>query len=99
MPLTGPQARAARALAELSREIVAGRASMEVEALRAFEVGKVHPGADAVGRLQAALEAGGAVFIDEDDLGVGVRLKFPRGDVRSIRRLENEGGVVGEDDV
>jgi hypothetical protein len=43
---------------------------------------------------------GGAVFIDEDErAGAGVRLKFNRGDVRAIRRLEGEGGATGEDDV
>jgi hypothetical protein len=51
-------------------------------------------------RLQSALEQGGAVFIDEDErAGAGVRLKFNRGDVRAIRRLEGEGGPTGEDDV
>ena len=50
-------------------------------------------------RLRQALESGGAVFIDEDDAGAGVRLKFTRRDVRSINRLEGEGGVVGSDDV
>jgi len=99
MPLTGPQARAARALVELSREDVAGRAGMSVEALRAFEVDRVDPGFDALVRLRAALEAGGAVFMDENEFGRGVRLKFPRRDVGSIRRLENEGGLPAEDDV
>src|SRR5690606_26258305 len=79
MPITGPQARAARALVELSREDVAGRAGMSVEALRAFEVDRIDPGFDALVRLRAALEAGGAVFMDEDEFGRGVRLKFRAG--------------------
>jgi len=99
MPITGPQARAARVLAELPREVVARRADLDVEALRAFEIAKVYPGVEAADRLRAVLEAGGALFIDEDTAGAGVRLKFPRADVRSIGRLENEGGPVGEDDV
>ncbi len=52
-----------------------------------------------MGRLRATLESGGAVFIDEDALGAGVRLKFTRKEVRSINQLENEGGPVADDDV
>jgi len=49
--------------------------------------------------VRAALESGGAVFIDENGAGVGVRLKFNSRDARSVNRLENEGGPVGDDDV
>ena len=99
MSITGPQARAARALAELPREHVARLSGLTPDALRAFEVGKIHPGDEAVARLRAALESGGVVFIDENGAGPGVHLKFNGRDARSIRRLENEGGVVGDDDV
>jgi len=99
MSITGPQARAGRALAELSRDHVAQMADLPVEALRAFEIGKIDPGADARVRLQAALESSGVVFLDEGDEGPGVRLKFNRRDTRSIKRLENEGGAVADDDV
>jgi hypothetical protein len=99
MTITGPQARAARALTELPREHVARLSRLDLAELRAFELGKIDPGAEAVARLRAALEAGGALFIDENGCGVGVRLKFNCRDVRSINRLENEGGMVGEDDV
>ena len=52
---------------------------------------------DAVGR---ALESFGVMFIPENDrIGAGVRLKFLRRDVRQIDRLENEGGIVDDDDV
>jgi hypothetical protein len=40
------------------------------------------------------------MFIAESDsIGAGVRLKFLRRDVKQIDRLENEGGIVGDDDV
>jgi hypothetical protein len=73
---------------------------VDLTVVRAFEDGvqQVDP---AIGsRLRAALEAGGAHFIEEDaEGGAGVRLKFTRKDVRAIRRWEGEGGPVGEDDV
>lgn len=100
MPLTGPQARAARALVQWPRDHVARLAGMSVEALAAFERENVDPGEERRAHLKAVLEEGGAVLLDEDgDGGVGVRLKFGRKDVRSIRRMENEGGPVGDDDV
>lgn len=99
MTLTGPQARAARALVQWPREHVAKKAGVGLDTLAAFEREGVDPGEAAKKRIQAALEEGGAVFLTEDDGGIGVRLKFTRQEVRSIRRMENEGGPVGDDDV
>jgi hypothetical protein len=99
MTLTGPQARAARALVQWPREHVAKKAGVELDVLSAFERENVDLGAEAKKRIQAALEEGGAVFLTEVDGGIGVRLKFTRQEVRSIRRMENEGGAVGDDDV
>ena len=99
MTLTGPQARAARALVQWPREHVAKKAGVGLDTLVAFERECVDPGDDAKERIQAALEEGGAVFLSEADGGIGVRLKFTRQEVRSIRRMENEGGPVGDDDV
>ncbi len=99
MTITGAQSKAARALVEWPRDHVARLSGLTVDTLRRFEVGRIHPGDEAVGRLRATLESGGAVFIDEDALGAGVRLKFTRKEVRSINQLENEGGPVADDDV
>ena len=100
MNITGPQARAARVLIEWPREKVARLAGLGEDALRAFERGKVDPGDEARRALQAVLEQGGAVFIPESGAdGAGVRLKWTRKDARQIHRLENEGGVPGDDDV
>ncbi len=99
MSITGPQARAARALVEWPRYHVAKLSELAIEALAEFESGHADLEPAAVERLRLALESGGAVFIDEDNSGVGVRLKFTRKDVKSINRLENEGGPVGSDDV
>ncbi len=99
MSLTGPQCKAARALVQWPRDHVARLSGLTVEAIRAFERGRIHPGEEAAGRLRAVLESGGAVFIDENGMGVGVRLKFNSRDVRALNRLENEGGAVADDDV
>lgn len=99
MSITGPQSKAARALVEWPRHHVARLSDLTVQALRSFERGKIHPGPEAVARLRAVLESGGAVFIDENDLGVGVRLKFNSRDARALKRLENEGGPVADDGV
>jgi transcriptional regulator with XRE-family HTH domain len=98
MIITGPQCRAARALAELSAEQVARKAGVDTQAILDFEAKRADPG-EAVKRLLfAALEAAGAVFIPENGGGVGVRLKYSRRDVRGVNKWEAEGGPAGEDD-
>ena len=49
--------------------------------------------------VQSALETLGAVFIDENGGGIGVRLKFTESEARRIARLEGEGGVVASNRV
>lgn len=100
MVLTGPLARAARALVEWPRERVTQLSGVPVETLAAFEREHVDPGEAARAAIQAALEQGGAVFIPESDgRGAGAHLKFARKVTKQINRMENEGGPVGEDDV
>jgi transcriptional regulator with XRE-family HTH domain len=99
MTLTGPLCRAARALVQWPRKQLASEAGVGRGAIRAFETGDVDPGAEARTALQHALEHGGAVFLDEDDMGAGVRLRFTRRDVKQLNRLEGEGGVVGDEGV
>lgn len=100
MVLTGPLARAARALVEWPRDRVAQLSGVSIETIADFETTRVDPGPDARAAIQAALEQGGAVFIPEQDGdGAGVRLKFAKKDARQVNRMENEGGPVGDDDV
>ncbi|SCW55112.1 hypothetical protein SAMN02927924_01272 [Sphingobium faniae] len=100
MAITGPQARAARILVQWPRDHVARLAELEYEVLSAFETGGGHLDAEALLRLQKALESGGAIFLmDGQGGGIGVRLKFTAKDVRAIDRMENEGGPYGSDDV
>jgi len=52
-----------------------------------------------VGDMKRALEDHGIQFIPENGGGAGVRLKFNRREVKAIDKLENEGGIVADDDV
>lgn len=100
MSMTGPLARAARALVQWPRAHVARIAGLEEEALTHFEADRSVLGDLELARLQDSLERGGTVFIAEGHTGgLGVRLKFNAKDVRAINRMEGEGGPVGTDDV
>jgi transcriptional regulator with XRE-family HTH domain len=97
--LTGALCRAGRALVQWPREQLAEASGVSKKAIRDFETGGADPGKKGRAALRHALETAGAVFLDEDDMGAGVRLRFTRRDVKQINRLEGEGGVVGDDDV
>src|SRR5690349_1086734 len=98
--ITGPQCRAARVLIELSRQRISKLSGVSVDVMTAFEAGMLDPGEDAKKRLQQALEECGAVFIPESkNEGLGVRLKFNRREARAVKKLEDEGGIAGDDDV
>lgn len=97
--ITGKQCRAARALIEWRREKLAANSNLDAAVIEEFERGLNVPGDDVRIALQTALENAGAAFIDENGGGVGVRLKLNRSEVKRIGILENEGGIVGTDDV
>lgn len=100
--ITGRLIAAARALAGISQSDLANASGISVSTLTHLEASGSVPlqsRADAAA-LKRALESFGVMFIVENDhMGAGVRLKFLRRDVKQIDRLENEGGIVGEDDV
>ena len=97
--ITGPQCRAGRALAELSREMLAKLARVEASVVENFERKLDKPDEEARAAIAAALETAGIVFIAENGGGIGVRLKFTASEAKRIANLENEGGAVGLDDV
>jgi DNA-binding XRE family transcriptional regulator len=98
--ITGPLARAARALIQLPRAEVAHMAGVSEATLQAFETGASTLSDSEQVSLRTALETGGATFVPESKSGgVGVRLKFTDRDVRAINRLEGEGGPPADDDV
>lgn len=99
LPITGSQCRAARALVELSREEISNFAGVDVDTIRNFEQGVSAPDDETNRRIQHAFEESGALFIEENGGGIGVRLKLNRKEVKAINKWEGEGGTVGEDDV
>lgn len=99
--LTGPLARAARALVGTSTEVTASAAGLTRSQLRDFEKGRGVLQAGQADALRAALESLGAFFIPDgkDRRGAGVRLKFSESKARSVESWEDEGGLAAEDDV
>ena len=98
--ISGAQCRAARALTDISRSMLAERSGIAEDAIRAFErkLAEVDRGDNEA--LRQALEHLGAQFIDDDTHGGrGVRLKFNTTESARIERLENEGGQASDDDV
>ena len=101
-PTSGAQIAAARALTGVSREKLAGRAGVDLAEIARLERAGPDP-IEPCGELTAvrtALEALGAVFIDEQGGdGAGVRLRFSRAQTRAVGAWEDEGGVPADDDI
>ena len=98
--LSSGQCRAARALTDISRAMLAEQSGMDEDLIRDFErkLAELDPAAST--GLRRALEHFGAVFLQDDSHGgPGVRLKFSATEAARIERLENEGGPTGDDDV
>lgn len=97
--ITGPQCRAGRALAELSRNILAKLSKVDATTIEHFERQVDRPDDKTVAAIAAALEEAGIVFLPENGGGIGVRLKFNASETKRIGVLESEGGVTAFDDV
>lgn len=98
--ISGAQCRAARALTEVSRAMLAERSGVGEDAIRDFEAKLAELDTGRNDALRQALEHLGAQFINDDgNGGQGVRLKFNAAESARIDRLENEGGQAAEDDV
>ena len=100
MSLSGAQCRAARALTDVSRAVLADQSGISETVIRDFESKLTEPDLQTTIVLRRTLEGLGALFLSDDEQGgQGVRLKFSTTEAARIDRLENEGGPVGEDDV
>lgn len=99
--ISAAQCRAARAMIEISREVLAKLVHTDVSTIEAFEHRLAKPDDETIKRIQKALEAAGAMFLHETKggEGAGVRLKFDSASTRRIAILEGEGGIVAPDDV
>lgn len=98
-PITGPQCAAARALAQIGLEVLARRTGLDPELIRQFEDGWEPTDLSNLNAIKTALEGYGVHFIPEDDMGVGVRLRFTESVSRKVSSWEGEGGAVGSDNV
>lgn len=78
--ITPPQSRAARGLLDWSQSDLAEAASVSLSTVRDFEKGRRTPIANNLAAIQAALEAAGVLFIDQNGNGPGVRLRKERGE-------------------
>jgi DNA-binding XRE family transcriptional regulator len=67
------QIRAARGLLKWTQAALAHKASVSTVTLNMIENEAVRPRENTLVAIQAALEAGGVEFLDEDGVGVGVR--------------------------
>lgn len=97
--INGSQCRAARALVEVSRPMLARRSGVDLGAIERFENIAGSLKRNEIEAVQHALEELGAVFIPENGTGYGVRLKFSNVEAEQIARLECEGGIVANDRV
>lgn len=97
--ITGSQCRAARALAEISRQLLATLSGIDEDTIARFERKLETPAPEVISTLEATLEAAGALFLDEGERGLGVQLKFTRSEARRLSILESEGGLVAYDEV
>lgn len=97
--ITGSQCRAARALVEITRGKLSIRSGVDETVIQDFERKLQKPDEGTIGGLKVVLESLGAVFIDENGGGIGVRLKFTESEAKRIARLEGEGGLVANDRV
>ncbi len=71
-----PQIRAARGLVGWSQTRLAVEAGLSLPTVKRYETASALKVSDAaVGAIQAALEAAGVIFVDENGEGPGVRLR------------------------
>lgn len=75
--MTPAQARAARALLDITQGDLAGAAGLGLSTVVDFERERRSVSSDAVQRIRAALETAGVEFLPAGDAGVGVRLREP----------------------
>ncbi|WP_029619832.1 hypothetical protein [Pseudorhizobium marinum] len=97
--MIGSQCRAARALVEITRGKLSLRSGIDEAVIRDFEHKLDKPNEKTIAVLQSVLEELGAVFIEENGGGIGVRRKFTGSEAKRIARMEGEGGIVANDRV
>lgn len=78
MAISGNQIKAARALLGLEQSELAEKAGVSINTIRNMEgagAAEVRVRSDTLFRVQEALKAAGAIFVEENGDGAGVRLR------------------------
>lgn len=73
--MTPAQCRAARALLDISQAELASAAKLGLSTVRNFEAGRSTPVQNNLDAIVRALEERGALFIEQNGAGPGVRLR------------------------
>jgi len=76
MTISSSQCRAARAMVDMTQAQLAEASNVSLRSIIHFEKGERTPVPNNLGAIQAALEAAGIEFIDENGGGPGVRLQI-----------------------
>jgi transcriptional regulator with XRE-family HTH domain len=76
--VTSRQIRAARALLGWTQQMLADRALVAINTVRAVEQDRSYPKADTVEAVQRALEKAGILFLPDGAMGEGARLIRPK---------------------
>ncbi len=78
--ITAAQSRAARALLDWGQTELAQRSNLSESTIRNFEKGRASPSVNNLAAIRRAFETAGAIVLDENGEGPGVRLrKFDKG--------------------
>lgn len=83
--VTSRQIRAGRALLGWTQQLLADRALVAVNSVRAVERDLSYPKSETVNAIRAALTKAGIVFLSDGEMGEGVRLAKP-----ATRRKESK---------
>ena len=75
--VTSRQIRVGRALLGWTQQLLADRALVAVNSVRAVERGLSYPKSETVNAIRAALTKAGIVFLSDGEMGEGVRLTKP----------------------
>ena len=75
--VTSRQIRAGRALLGWTQQLLADKALVAVNSVRAVERGLSYPKSETVTAIRAALTKAGIVFLSDGEMGEGVRLAKP----------------------
>ena len=97
--LTPGQSRAARALLKWSQVRLGAKCNLSESSIRTFENGDRIPTADELLRIRQALQAGGAVFLPQEQIRSAGEMVGSSAPVRFTDLSEGEAGIIGNSEM